>query len=427
MSDLNGSSESSNGVGATSWWQRVTLNQVAMGTAIVALVVLGLALVVALRYVFLLLFLGIVVATALAPVVERLRRLGLAQGTAALIAFGLLLLVLAGILAALVPFFVAQVVQAAQDLPAFYAGFRNTVVSSDSRFLRGLGAQLPADPFSGITGEDGVALGAQVAALIPSVGWTLLFSALVLLLSYYWLTYRALALQSVALLIPINRRAAALDLWNEVELKIGAFVRGLAILGFVIGLLSAIGYVAIGLPFGLTIAIIAGLLEAIPYVGPLITLVLAGVVGLTVSQSMALLAVGIALAIQLLENTIVVPRVMDKAVGVSPVVTLLALAVFGDLFGLLGVLLAVPLAAVFQVLLDRVVLSPTAPEQLDIGGRDKLALLRYQTQDLANDLRQQVRGKTEEIDGDIDATEEELESLLSDLDGLLASAQEQRP
>ncbi|HEU4323515.1 MAG TPA: AI-2E family transporter, partial [Roseiflexaceae bacterium] len=166
--------------------------------------------------------------------------------------------------------------------------------------------------------------------------------------------------------------------------------------------------------------------EAVPYVGPLITLVLAGVVGLTVSQSMALLAIGIATVIQLLENTIVVPRVMDKAVGVSPVVTLLALAVFSDLFGLLGALLAVPLAAVFQVLLDRVVLTPTAPEQLEIGGRDKLALLRYQTQDLANDLRQQVRGKTEEIDGEVDATEEELESLLSDLDGLLASAQEQQ-
>ena len=96
--------------------------------------------------------------------------------------------------------------------------------------------------------------------------------------------------------------------------------RGLAVLSLVIGVLSAIGYVAIGLPYGLTIAIIAGLLEAVPYVGPIITLILAGIVGLTVSQTMALLAIGIAMVIQLLENAIVVPRVMDKAVGVSPVV-----------------------------------------------------------------------------------------------------------
>lgn len=71
-------------------------------------------------------------------------------------------------------------------------------------------------------------------------------------------------------------------------------------------------------------------------------------------------------------------------------------------------------------------LRAPAPSQLDIGGRDRLVLLRYQTQDLAHDLRQQVRSKTDEVDDQADATEEELESLLLDLDGLLATAQEQR-
>jgi hypothetical protein len=127
---------------------------------------------------------------------------------------------------------------------------------------------------------------------------------------------------------------------------------------------------------------------------------------------------------QLLEGSVIVPRVMDRAVGVRPVVTLLALAILGDLFGLLGALLAVPIAAVVQVLLDRFVLSATMSQQPDIGGRDKLALLRYQTQDLASDLRQQVRSKTEEVNEDVDAAEEELEALLLDLDGLLAIAQE---
>jgi predicted PurR-regulated permease PerM len=426
MSDLNTPTSATNGAAPTPLWERITLKQVALGTVLVALVVLGLALIVALRYVFLLLFLGIVVATALTPLVDRLRKFGLSQSTAALVAFGLLLLIIGGILAALVPFFVAQLVQAATDLPAFYAGFRTTATSSQSQFLRGLAAQMPVDPFTQISGEGGVALGAQIAALLPSLAGTLLFSVLVMILSYYWLYYRALAIQSVALLVPINQRTGAVELWNEIETKIGSFVRGLAILGFVIGLLSAIGYVAIGLPYGLTIAIIAGILEAIPYVGPLITLVLAGIVGLSVSQSMALLAIGIAMVIQFLENAIVVPRVMDRAVGVSPVVTLLALAVFSDLFGLLGALLAVPLAAVFQVLLDRVMLRSVSPAEQDIGGRDKLALLRYQTQDLANDLRQQVRAKTQEMDADVDAAEEELEALLVDLDGLLAAAQEQR-
>jgi predicted PurR-regulated permease PerM len=426
MSDLISPPTSTNGAATPSFWQRITNKQVAIGTVLVALVLLSLGLIVVLRYVFLMLFLGIVVATALTPVVDRLRKFGLAQSTATLIAFGALLLIIGGIVAALAPFFVVQFVQALTDLPKFYAGFRITVSSSNSQFLRGLGAQLPADPFSGLAGDNGIALGSQVTLLLPSLASSLLFSALVMILSYYWLYYRSLAIQSIALLVPINQRAGAIELWNEIETKIGAFVRGLVILGFVIGLLSAIGYVAIGLPYGLTIAIIAGILEAIPYVGPLITLVLAGMVGLSVSQPMALLAIGIAMVMQFLENSIVVPRVMDRTVGVSPVVTLLALAVFSDLFGLLGALLAVPLAAVFQVLLDRMMLSAVSPGDLEIGGRDKLALLRYQTQDIANDLRQQVRAKTEDVDADVDAAEEELEALLLDLDSLLAAAQEQR-
>jgi len=406
-------------------WQRITMKQVAFGTVLVALVVTALALFVALRYVVLLLFLGIVVATALTPLVERLRKIGLSQGAANLAAFGALLLVVIGIAMALIPFFTAQAVQAISDLPAFYAGFRTTVTQSSSRFLRELGAELPADPFNSLTQDNGAALSNEASIIIPGAARAMLFGVLVLLLSYYWLYYRALAIQSIALLIPLNQRAGVMEIWNESEQKIGAFVRGLVILSVIIGVLSAIGYMAIGLPYGLTIAVIAGLLEAIPYVGPIVTMVLAGIVGMTVSQNMALLAIGIALIIQLLENTIVVPRVMDKTVGVSPVVTLLALAVFSDLFGLLGALLAVPLAAVFQVLLDRLMRTTTIPTE-QIGGRDKLALLRYQTQDLAQDLRQQVRTKTEEADAEVDATEEELEALLSDLDGLLATAQEQR-
>jgi predicted PurR-regulated permease PerM len=425
MSDLTVTNSSSNGAPPTSLWGRVTLKQVALGTVLAVLLLLVLALVVALRYVLLLLFLSIVVATALAPVAERLRRLGLPQGLSVLIAFGLLLLLAAGVLAALVPFFAAQIAQLVVDLPTRYLSVRDTIATSRSTFVRGLAAQMPPNLFQNISGEQGIAVGTTVAALLPSVGQGLLFGALVLFLSYYWLYYRSLAVQAVALLVPLARRAEATELWNQIEAKIGAFVRGLALLGLVIAVLSGIAYTVIGLPYGLTIAIIAGILEAIPYVGPFVTMALVGIVGLSVSPVMAAEAVGIAACMQLIEGSVIVPRVMDRAVGVRPVVTLLALAILGDLFGLLGALLAVPIAAVVQVLLDRFVLSATMSKQPDIGGRDKLALLRYQTQDLASDLRQQVRSKTEEVNEDVDAAEEELEALLLDLDGLLAIAQEQ--
>jgi predicted PurR-regulated permease PerM len=414
-----------NGAPPAAFWERVTLKQVAAGTAVAVLLLGAVALVVALRYVLLLLFLSIVVATALAPLAERLRRWGLSQGLATLIVFALLLTLIGAVVAAVTPFLTAQLTQLVVDLPERYAAVRETIATSGSGLVRGLATQMPADPFQGMISDGGIGLGATIATALPSLGRGALFGALVLFLSYYWLYYRARAIQAIALLVPMNYRAEATTLWNQIEEKIGAFVRGLALLSLIIAILSAAGYLLIGLPYALTIAVIAGLFEAIPYVGPLLTLVLAGLVGLSVSPSMAAAAVGVAVVMQLIEGTIVVPRVMDHAVGVRPVVTLLALAVFELLFGLLGALLAVPLAAVFQVLLDRFVLRAPAPDQLDIGGRDRLAMLRYQTQDLASDLRQQVRSKTAEVDEETDVAEEELEALLLDLDSLLATTQEQ--
>lgn len=420
---------SSNGTSETppaSIWVRLSLSQIALGTAVFALVVLGLGLLIALRYVLLLLFLAIVVATALNPLAERLRRLNFSASLAALVTYTLLVLVVSGVLALLVPFFILQVVDIAADLPERYANLRNTMQGASSGLVRSIANQLPANPFAQITTTEGIALGAGIAALLPSFGRGILFGALVLFLSYYWLYYRALAIQSLAMLVPIDRRVEIVELWNQIETKLGAFVRGLAVLSLTIGALSAVGYSLIGLPYALSIAVIAGLLEAIPYVGPLVTMVLTVVVGVSVSPTTALLALGVSLLIQLLENNIVVPRIMGRAVGVSPVVTLLAIALFTQLFGLLGALLAVPLAAVFQVLIDRFMLTPPPAEQADIGGRDKLALLRYQARDLAHDLRQQLRSKTEDVDADGDVVEEELEALLVDLDGLLATAQEQQ-
>lgn len=426
MSDIAPSNGSAASAPPLPWWQRVSLKQVALGTALVALTILAGLLLIALRYVLLMLFLGIVVATALSPMAERLRSAGLSRGLSAILSFTLLLAIVGGVLAAIVPFFTAQVTTVAVDLPARYGGFRTTLSDSPSRLIRDLAAQMPADPFSGLSGSDGAAIGSTVATLLPNLVRGLAFGALVLLISYYWLYYRQLTIQSLALLLPMDWRGEAVDLWNQIEAKIGAFVRGLAILGVSIALLSFIGYTLIGLPYALTLGIIAGILEAVPYIGPFLTLVIATVVGLTVSPQLGLMAFVVANIVQLLENTIIVPRAMDRTVGVRPVVTLLALAIFGELFGLLGALLAVPLAAAFQVLLDRFVLRTPTAEQMTVGGRDQLAVLRYKAQDLAGDLRQQVRTKEAEVAVDTDADEEELEALLVDLDGLLAAAQEQR-
>ncbi|MBC8161823.1 MAG: AI-2E family transporter [Roseiflexaceae bacterium] len=416
-------SPSSQPVALLPWWQRVTLWQVALGTALVSIIVLSGLMLIALRYVVIFFFLGIVLATALTPLFDRLRGWGVGRTLAATLVFLAFFAFVGGVIAALVPFFLAQIAIVAVDLPARYLELRETLVGSPSRLLRDLAFVLPVDPFSTLEGDQTGALELFVVTFIPGLLRGVGIGVLVLLLSFYWLSYRALAVQSVALLIPLHIRTEAVEVWNEVEKKIGAFVRGLAILSITIAIFSFVGFSLIGLPYALTIAILAGVLEAVPYVGPIITMAVAGVVGLTVSPEKAILALIVANIVQFIEGSIVVPRAMDKTVGVNPVVTLLALAVFSELFGLVGALLAVPLAAAIQVLLDRYVLRAPAAGQLEIGGRDQLALLRYYTQDLAGDLRQQLRAKDAEATAEADANEESLEIVLEDLDALLASAQ----
>jgi hypothetical protein len=127
--------------------------------------------------------------------------------------------------------------------------------------------------------------------------------------------------------------------------------------------------------------------------------------------------------IQQLENSLLVPRVMRRSVGVNPYVSLLALIAFSSLLGFAGALMAIPMAALIQILLDRFVFGPAAIEPEVSTGRDYASRLRYEAQDLAQDLRGQARLKKGGSDLGIKQTDhilDEIEAITTDLDSLLA-------
>ncbi|HEY5117945.1 MAG TPA: AI-2E family transporter, partial [Anaerolineales bacterium] len=132
------------------------------------------------------------------------------------------------------------------------------------------------------------------------------------------------------------------------------------------------------------------------------------------------------LVIQELENIFLVPRIMRKAMGVNPFVTLLAIFAFGSLFGVPGALMAIPMAAFIQLLLDHFVFHPANSLEPEVSaGRDYASRLRYEAQDLAQDLRKQARLKKDGSDlrvKQIDQVMDEIETIATDLDALLAQA-----
>ena len=160
-------------------------------------------------------------------------------------------------------------------------------------------------------------------------------------------------------------------------------------------------------------------------VGPLLGAIPAGLVALSIGPSKLVWVIVSTVIIQQLENSLLVPRVMRKAVGVNPFVSLISIFAFSSLFGIAGALMAIPMAVIIQLLLDRFVFHPTAKDPELSAGRDSASRLRYEAQDLAEDLRGQARHRKRGSDlrvKQIDQVMDEIETITTDLDALLAQA-----
>lgn len=151
-----------------------------------------------------------------------------------------------------------------------------------------------------------------------------------------------------------RNKSKALKISEHLEKRLGSWVGAELMLMFIIGILSYFGYALIGLNYALPLAIIAGLLEMIPNIGPTIASILAGLVGLIVSPLTALLAVVWGIIVQQLENNFIVPKIMKETVGINPLITILLIASGAELGGVVGAVIAVPvyltIETVFRVL-----------------------------------------------------------------------------
>jgi predicted PurR-regulated permease PerM len=263
---------------------------------------------------------------------------------------------------------------------------------------------------------------AQILSYGGLLGNSLLISVAIFLLAFYWLMERERLLRYFLLLLPEAHRDGVRAMLPAIEEKLGAYVRGVALLCFSVGAMALVAYLLMGLPNALFLGLAAGLFEAVPLLGPSIGAIPAVLTALAVDPGKVWYVIGALAVIQLLENSWLAPKVMDRTVGVNPVLGLLAFAAFGALFGLVGGLLAIPLAALLQILFQRFVLDPAAAANHGgtPAGRDGISLLRYETRELVQDVRKQVRGKDSPIDGAEDEIEDELEAIATDLDSLLA-------
>ncbi len=170
-----------------------------------------------------------------------------------------------------------------------------------------------------------------------------------LVLSFYLLLERENLEKRVANLF-VGQEERIQKLLMEIESKLGAWLRGQLFLSLLIGVMVYLGLLILQIPYALPLAILAGFTEIIPVIGPIISAIPAILLGLSISPVLALGVTAMYFVVQQLENNVIVPQVMKKAVGLNPLVVILAIAVGGRLLGIGGALLAVPIAVVLQVI-----------------------------------------------------------------------------
>lgn len=400
-------------------------------TLVLVSVILGFWLFYRFNQVIFTLFIAVVIGTVIRPAVAWLHRRGLPQPVGVIFVYIMLFLLLAGFLLLLFPLISEQGATIAVVMPEYYQNLRQWVITHPNQFLASLGEFLPAAlpnlrlmPVQQ-TGPEMMASAGQVAGYVTSLAGVIFTAIMILALAFYWTLDGPRIIQAFLLVIPQNQRESIGELILAMESKVGFYMVGQSILCAVIGILALVAYWLIGLPNTLVLALIAGVLEAVPMVGPLLGAVPAALVALSIGPDKLIWVIVATVMIQQVENSLLVPRIMKKAVGVNPFVTLLAIFAFSTLFGLAGALMAIPMAAMIQLALNHFVFKQATVEMEVSEGRDFASRLRYEAQDLAQDLRKQARIKKGDSDQEIKQIEQvmdEIETITTSLDTLLGKA-----
>lgn len=406
-----------------------TFRRVVWATLVFASVIFGFWLLYRFNQVIFILFIAIMIGTVIRPAVTWLYQHGVSRTAGVLFVYLILIMLFASFLLLLLPLILKQGATITAALPGYYQSLHDWMVNYPNPLISRLSDSIPSvlpnlKPVQQ-TGEDVMASAGQIMGYIKSAGRFVFVAIVTVVLSFYWTLDGPRIIQSFLMLVSQSQRETIRDLVSAMETKVGYYIAGQGLLCLVVGSMAFVAYRLIGLPNAFVLALVAGVLEAVPMIGPLLGAVPASMIALSIGPDKLIWVIVATAVIQQLENSLLVPRIMSKAVGVNPFVTLLALFAFSSFFGIAGALMAIPLAAILQLVLNHFVFYPTTADVEVSSGRDYASRLRYEAQDLISDLRKQARLKKRGSDlriKQIDQVMDEIETITTDLDALLNQA-----
>jgi predicted PurR-regulated permease PerM len=288
-------------------------------------------------------FLAYIINAALLPIVRILRKRGLSNFLSALIPFVSILFLLVLVIFPIFPFVFSQVTSLLVGLPEY--------LNEAGKIL---GFQVNAEQIQGFVTREVDSIGRNAFSVTSRVFGGLFSILTVLIVSFYMILYHDKFKDNVAEFFHKKQKQRVIETLDNVDDKLGAWLTGQLVLSLVIGLVTWIALSILGIPYALPLAILAGMLEIVPTLGPIIASIPAIIVALTVSPTLALVTVVLYIVIQLLENNILVPKIMQRAVGLNPVVVILAVMIGANLMGVIGALLSIPFVSFIIVLFNSI-------------------------------------------------------------------------
>ncbi|MEK7537583.1 MAG: AI-2E family transporter [Patescibacteria group bacterium] len=310
-------------------------------------IVLIAAFIYQVRDVLIIVFVALVLAAAIDPWITALQRRGIPRGVGIAIIFISLIAFISLVLIALVPLLADQLTQFIQAFPQLYArGFSLIQGVKDQAILEGL--QKGVESLNSAVGQLTKGFFSGVVGFFGGV-----FTFISIFVLTFYLTMEEQGMKRLAIdIAPARYRPYLTKLFRRIEERLGHWLRGQLLLGVIIAGATYLGLTLLGVKYALVLALIAGITELLPAIGPFIGAIPAVIVALSQQPILALWVGLLYLGIQQLENHLIVPRVMSKATGLNPAIIIIAILVGAKLAGMIGVILAVPTVIIITTFLE---------------------------------------------------------------------------
>ena len=307
------------------------------------LILLALWFLYAILDIIALVFISVIIVAAMDPLVDFLQRKKVPRTASVLGVYLALVLLIALALSVLLPILSNQFDDFSQNLPDYFQSAESNIEKIKD-FFQAQHIAIDGDQLGTDLGETIFALPRNIFSKTIGVFSTFISVIVVFSLAFYMTIEKDGIKKFISSISPDKYKDYAVDLTLRIKEKIGKWMLGQLFLMFVVFVLVSLGMFLVGMPYALILGIFAGVMEIIPYVGPIISAVPGIVLGFLISPTLGFLALLVYLVSQQLENHVIVPQVMKKAVGLNPISVILALLIGARLGGAIGAILAIPVA-----------------------------------------------------------------------------------